>query len=68
MKGKKVRIVSENENYVNYLDLDLEITFASNSGRWYDKGMYPEMLCDLKVVDTGEQVPFSLYEYEFEII
>lgn len=65
MKGKIVKIVSDNENYLNYLDLELEITHASNSGRFYDSAMYPEILCDLKVKETGEEVPFALYEYEF---
>ena len=66
--GKKVRIISDNENYLEFLNKDLEVTFNSNEGCGYDSVMYPEMLCDFKDVETGEDVPFALYEYEFEII
>jgi hypothetical protein len=65
--GKKVRIVSDNENYTKFMNKTLICTFASNSGNGYDDSCYPEMLCDFKSVD-GKEVPFALYEYEFEII
>lgn len=32
-------------------------------GRGYDNGLYPEQLMCFKTED-GEDVPFSLYEYE----
>ena len=69
LKGKTVRIISDNENYSDYLDIDLVITYCNNdiNGMAYDSSMYPEMLCDLETLD-GEEVPFSLYECEFEII
>ena len=65
--GKKVQIVSDNENYTEYVGKTLRITHASNSGPYYDKGMYPEMLCDLETLD-GQQVGFALYEYEFQVL
>lgn len=66
--NKTVQIISDNENYIDWMDRDLIITHASNSGNGYDSGMYPEMLCDLMDADTGENCPFSLYEYEFELV
>lgn len=66
--NKKVRITSDNENYVDWLDRDLKITYASNKGLGYDDSMYPEKLCDLEDFETGESCPFALYEYEFQII
>ena len=68
MKGQTVRIVSDNENYINYLDIDLIVTHASNKGMGYDQNMYPELLCDLKVKGTGKAVPFALYDYELETV
>ncbi len=66
--NKIVRITSDNENYIDWIDRDLVITHASNEGVGYDSGMYPEMLCDFQDVHTGETCPFDCYEYEFEII
>ena len=69
MVNKIVRIVSDNENYIDYIDKELIITDAVNSVRenpFYDYSMNGIYLCDLEVVYTGEVVPFSLYEYEFE--
>lgn len=68
LKGKRVRIISDNESYSEYLDKDLIIVDAYNKGCFYDDSMFPEKLCDLEVAETGEQVHFALYEYEFEII
>ena len=65
--GKKCKIISDNECYSNYLCKELIITDAANEGHYYDSSMYPEMLCDLKTLD-GDYVPFSLYEYEFELL
>ncbi len=66
--GKKVIITSDNDNYDDYRDLELKITHAEIGGRGYDKSIYPEALCSFIVVKTGEEVPYSLYEYEFEIV
>lgn len=66
--GKQVVIISDNDNYDEYRGINLEITHAEVGGRGYDKTMYPEALCSFVVVDSGEDVPYSLYEYEFEII
>ena len=67
MKNKIVRIVSDNENYIDWIDRDLRVIYASNKGKYYDGGMYPEMLCELKDDKTGEICPFALYEYEISI-
>jgi hypothetical protein len=66
-KKAKIRESNDNENYTKYRGKVLIITHASNEGRGYDTGMYPEMLCDFETTD-GKEVPFALYEYEFELI
>lgn len=63
-----VRISVENENYDKFRDMDLVITnVATNTDQHpgYDVGMFPMALYDLRTLD-GEDVPFSLYEYELE--
>lgn len=65
-QGSKVSIISSNENYSDWVGRKLIVKFASNNGHYYDETMYPEMLCDLEDSKTGEQCPFSLYEYELE--
>ena len=64
--GKTVKIISDNDNYDNWRGKKLIITYASNSGKYYDESFFPEMLCDFKTED-GKEFPFALYEYEFEI-
>jgi hypothetical protein len=66
--GKKAIIISDNDNYTDWLNRRLLITHASNSGNGYDSGLFPEMLCDFKDAETGEFCPFALYEYEFTLI
>jgi hypothetical protein len=69
--GKVVRIISDNDNYKEFLDKDLIITDAVNSTRenqFYDYSMNGMYLCDLEVLESGLSVPFSLYEYEFEVV
>jgi len=66
--GKTVIIISDNDNYEEYKDMELKITHATNKGPFYDDAIYPEKLCDLKVNKTGEKVPFALYEYEFKVL
>ena len=67
--GKKVRIISVNENYERFGDEVLVITHASNEGRAYDSTVYPQMLCDFDIQGKPDkEFPFALYEYEFEII
>ena len=69
MINKIVRIISDNDNYIDYIGKDLIIVDAVNSVRenqFYDYSMNGMYLCDLEVVSTGEVVPFSLYEYEVE--
>ena len=60
--GRKVRIISDNENYIDYLNVDLVVKNASSDGPFYDETIY-----DLETT-CGEIIPFSLYDYEFEII
>ncbi len=64
MIGKQVRIISDNENYAEWMNRDLTVVYASNSGCGYDSCMYPELLLDLIDSDTGEECPFALYEWE----
>lgn len=66
--NKKVTITSDNDSYIDWINRELTITYATNSGPGYDNSMFPEMLCDLKDNKTGEVCPFALYEYEFTII
>lgn len=67
--GQKVKVSSQNdnENYDSFRDKVLIITHAEVGGLGYDSGMYPEKLMCFKTED-GEDVPFSLYEYEVELI
>ena len=65
--GKRIKIISDNENYSEYIGMILKIASASNSGYLYDNSMYPDMLCELETLD-GENVPFCLYEYEFIVL
>lgn len=69
--GKNARIVSDNDNYDKFRDMDLVIThvaYNESEHPGYDSSMEGQALCDFKVKDTNEEVPFSLYEYEFELI
>jgi hypothetical protein len=66
LTGQVVRIISDNENYTDWLDRDLIITEQTREGYAYDTGMYPQYLVCLRDRDTGEDCPFSLYEYEFD--
>jgi len=69
--NKVVRITSDNENYTEFLGLDLIIVDAINSVRenqFYDYSMNGMYLCDLEVLESGLYVPYSLYEYEFEVV
>jgi hypothetical protein len=67
--GRKAMIKEENDNdnYKKYRGKVLIITHADNKGRGYDSGMYPEMLCSF-TLQNGLDVPFSLYEYEFNLL
>ena len=68
--GKKVKIISDNDNYDSFRNEILIITYVAHSTEehpGYDTSLNDEALCDLKTID-GKDVPFSLYEFEFEII
>lgn len=68
LNGALVRIISDNENYTDWLDRDLIVTHSSSDGLGYDDSCFPELLWDLEDVETGFELPFSLYEYEFEVL
>ena len=69
--GDIVRISqdNDNDNYDLYRNKDLEIIRVSHNTKdhpGYDESVSGMALYDLRVVDSGEDVPFSLYEYEVE--
>ncbi len=68
--GDRVMIArdNDNENYDEFRDMVLVVVNAETGGNGYDESMYPEKLMDLIVEETGEDLPFSLYEYEVEEI
>lgn len=66
--GKEARIISDNENYDKFRNKTLVITHADNKGVGYDDSCYPEMLCSFRIKNSTQEFPFSLYEYEFEIV
>lgn len=63
--GDRIKITSDNENYDRYRDdvwtVD-HIAYSEKEHPGYDSSMRPMALVDC----IG--LPFSLYEYEFEII
>lgn len=63
MINKIVRITSDNENYIPYLNMDLVIT-----ERYYQEDRDDEPIYDLDIVGSDLEFPFSLYEWEFEVI
>jgi len=69
LKGRKAIIVSDNENYDQFRDQLLTIThvaYSVNEHPGYDKSCEGQALCDFTTTD-GQPVPFSLYEYEFDL-
>lgn len=68
LNGSIVRITSDNDNYTEWLNRDLIVYHSSNFGLGYDSTMYPMMLCELEDSETGFEIPFALYEYEFEVV
>lgn len=70
LMGKLALITSENDNYDKFRDKFLRIThvaYDKNAHPGYDDSIKGQALCDFVVEGTEESVPFSLYEYEFEI-
>lgn len=67
--GDKVKVSSsnDNENYDSFRDEILVITHAEIGGIDYDDSVYPEKLMCFETLE-GEEIPFSLYEYEVELI
>jgi len=60
--GDKVKVSSENDNdsYDEFREKTLVITDVA-----YDMAVYPQKLMCFETID-GEEIPFSLYEYEIE--
>jgi len=63
----KVSNDNDNENYDEFRDKVLIITHADVGGVGYDMAVYPQQLMCFETVE-GEEIPFSLYEYEIESI
>jgi len=64
-----IRSDNDNENYDKYRGKELVITHKATSEkehRGYDSSMEGQGLYDFFVRETGESVPFSLYDYEIE--
>lgn len=64
--GTKVKLSQsgrKNECYEDFKNKTLIVTGASNSGRGYDKGLFPMYLYDLEDLQ-GNEIPCSLYQYE----
>lgn len=67
-KHAKIRKDNDNENYEKFRGKELVITnvaYNTTQHPGYDSGLEGQALCDFKVAETDEDVPFSLYEYEF---
>ena len=65
-KNQKVSIISDNENYAKYQNQILTVSHVAKNREehpGYDEGVSPNYLYDLKTLE-GENVPFSLYDYE----
>ena len=67
--GKKVKVsrYNDNENYDQFRNKTLIITHAERDGVGYDNSVYPQLLCSFKDLQ-GNEIPYSLYEYEIEIL
>ena len=65
--GQRVKVSNnnDNENYDSFRDKILIITHAEIGGRGYDKTMFPMKLMCFRTED-GQDIPFSLYDYEIE--
>lgn len=62
--GDIINIISDNENYDEYREKSWEVkkvSFSREDRPGYDEG------CGGALIDC-EGLPFSLYEYEFEIV
>lgn len=63
--GDKIRITSDNENYDKYRNGVWTVENIAHSTKehpGYDEAMSPMALVDC------DGLPFSLYEYEFEVV
>ena len=63
--GDRIRIISDNSSYKQYKNRTWEIekvSFSREDHPGYDDGLNGQALVDCR------NLPFSLYEYEFEIV
>jgi hypothetical protein len=60
-----VRVTSDNPNYYKHLNKDLVIVES-----YYEEGKDEEPIYDLEFKDSSIKMlfPFSLYEWEFEVV
>lgn len=66
-KGTKVIINTDNDSYEKFFNKELIVTHASNKDNpYYDSTCYPEKLCELMCIETGEKLPYALYEWELK--
>lgn len=68
--GRKAKVTSDNDCYDSFRNKTLIIThvaYNTNEHPGYDNTMKGEALCDFETAD-GEDVPCSLYEYEFQLL
>jgi hypothetical protein len=64
-----IRSDNDNENYEDYTNQELVIIHKATNQKehkFFDDSMKGQGLYSLKVKKTGEEVPFSLYDYELE--
>jgi hypothetical protein len=68
--GRRVMVISDNENYNSFRNKKLIITnvaYNTDQHPGYDNGLKGSALCDFTDLD-GNDIPLSLYEYEFTLI
>lgn len=66
--GDRVKISSDNHNYDSFMDKVLtvvNIATSESDNYFYDPSVDGMQLMDF-ITEEGEEVPFSLYEYEVE--
>jgi len=68
--GDRVKITSDNDAYDKFKDKVLIVTDVyhnEDENPLYDMGVYPQLLMDF-VTEDGNDVSYSLYEWEIEHI
>ena len=68
--GRKAKVISDNDCYDSFRKKTLIITHVAYSTKdhpGYDACLQGEALCDFKDLN-GNDIPCSLYEYEFQLL